>query len=235
MKNIAVIPARSGSKGLPDKNIRNLAGKPLLVYSVESAVSSGMFDTVMVSTDSERYADIARKAGAEVPFLRSSEMSSDHAGSWDAVEEVLANYRKLGKTFDTVTLLQPTSPLRTAQDIRDAFRVMKEKNANAVVSVCEMDHSPLQCDVLPEDGCMDQFVSKAAREKRRQDMETYYRVNGAVYLVKTPYLLEDHDICRNRSYALIMDRKRSVDIDNEIDFRLAEVLLSSSMESGIGE
>ncbi|MBR2762578.1 MAG: acylneuraminate cytidylyltransferase family protein [Solobacterium sp.] len=230
MKNIAVIPARSGSKGLPNKNIRLLAGKPLLVYSVEAARASGLFDTVMVSTDSEEYAEIARSAGAEVPFLRSEEMSSDHAGSWEAVEEVLDNYRRLGKEFDTVTLLQPTSPLRTAEDIRNAFAIMEEKNANAVITVCETEHSPLQCDVLPKDHCMDQFVSKSARDQRRQDMDTYYRVNGAVYLVKTEYLLEDHDICRNQSYALVMDRRRSVDIDDEIDFKLAEVLLADRKE-----
>ena len=135
MKNIAIIPARSGSKGLPDKNIKLLNGKPLLQYSVEAALASGCFDKVMVSTDSEKYAEIAREAGAEVPFLRSAYTSTDKASSWDMVEEVLDGYKKLGYTFDTFCLLQPTSPMRTAEDIAKAYAVMREKNAFAVVSI----------------------------------------------------------------------------------------------------
>ena len=137
MKNIAIIPARSGSKGLKDKNIKPLMGKPLLAYSIEAAMQSNMFDTVMVSTDSETYAKIARKYGAEVPFLRSAETSSDTASSWDAVAEVLNGYAAIDRCFDTFMLLQPTSPLRTAGDIVGAYRTMEEKDANTVVSLCE--------------------------------------------------------------------------------------------------
>jgi len=109
MKNIAIIPARSGSKGLPDKNIRLLCGKPLLAYSIEAALQSDMFDVVHVSTDSIQYAEIAKKFGADVPFLRSTETSSDSASSWDVVKEVIEKYQKVGKCFDTFMLLQPTS------------------------------------------------------------------------------------------------------------------------------
>lgn len=117
MKNIAVITARSGSKALVDKNIKLLAGKPLLAYTIEAAKESGCFDTIMVSTDSEKYAVIARDYGAQVPFLRSEATSSDTAGSWDVVREVICQYKELGEVFDSVCLLQPTSPLRTAEDI----------------------------------------------------------------------------------------------------------------------
>ena len=111
LKSIAIIPARSGSKGLPDKNIRPLNGIPLIAYTIKAALDSGMFDTVMVSTDSEKYAEIARKYGAEVPFLRSAATSGDKSSSWDAVKEVLAQYEsQLGKTYDVVALLQVTSP-----------------------------------------------------------------------------------------------------------------------------
>ena len=120
MKNIAIITARSGSKGLPHKNIKLLNGKPLMAWSIEAALKSGMFDTVIVSTDSEEYARIAREYGAEVPFLRSEATSGDNANSWDTVAEVLDNYRKLGREFDTFMLLQPTSPLRSAEDIQRA-------------------------------------------------------------------------------------------------------------------
>lgn len=122
MRSIAIIPARSGSKGLPDKNIRPLNGKPLLAYSIEAALASGLFDTVHVSTDSERYADIARQYGADEPFLRSAETSSDTASSEDAIREVLRRYEEMGQRFDAFMLLQPTSPLRTADDIRAALR-----------------------------------------------------------------------------------------------------------------
>ena len=111
LKSIAIITARSGSKGLPDKNIRPLNGVPLIAYTIKAALDSGMFDTVMVSTDSEKYAEIARKYGAEVPFLRSAATSGDKSSSWDAVKEVLAQYKsQLGKTYDLVALLQVTSP-----------------------------------------------------------------------------------------------------------------------------
>ena len=109
MKNIAIIPARSGSKGLPDKNIRLLGGKPLLAYTIEAAIQSGCFDTVHVSTDSEHYAEIARQYGADVPFLRSAALATDTASTWDAVREALCRYAELGKTFDTMMLMQPTS------------------------------------------------------------------------------------------------------------------------------
>ena len=109
--NIAIIPARSGSKGLKDKNIKNLLGKPVMAYSIEAALKSGQFSTVMVSTDSEQYAKIALEYGAEVPFFRSKTTSSDTASSWDAVLEVLSEYEKLGQRFSTFCLLQPTSPM----------------------------------------------------------------------------------------------------------------------------
>ena len=135
LKSIAIIPARSGSKGLPDKNIRPLNGIPLIAYTIKAALDSGMFDTVMVSTDSEKYAEIARKYGAEVPFLRSAAISGDKSSSWDAVKEVLAQYEsQLGKTYDVVALLQVTSPLRTGAQIAEAFEKMEQMDANSVYS-----------------------------------------------------------------------------------------------------
>ena len=137
MNNIAIISARSGSKGLPDKNIKELSGKPLMAYSIEAAIQSECFDDVMVSTDSEKYAEIARMYGAEVPFMRSEVTSSDTASSWDVVEEVLQGYEKMGKIFDTICLLQPTSPMRTSGDIKAAYSLYKEKDAIAVLSMTE--------------------------------------------------------------------------------------------------
>ena len=224
MKALAVIPARSGSKGLRDKNIKDMNGKPLIAYTIEAAKESGAFDTIHVSTDSEKYAEIARKYGAEVPFLRAPEYSTDTAATWDVVKYVVKEYEKTDKLFDTVALLQPTTPLRSAEDIRKAFTIFEDRNANAVVSVCEVDHSPLWTDTLPEDGNMKGFVKKEYRELPRQKMPAYYRVNGAVYLVRRDCLTDMSSLYDNNCYAYIMDRRSSIDIDDAIDFEIAAVL-----------
>lgn len=224
MKNIAIIPARSGSKGLKDKNIRLLNGKPMLAYSIEAAIKSRVFDCVYVSTDSEIYADIGRKYGAEIPFLRSEQLSTDTAKSWDVVLDALFRYENLGKQFDMVTLLQPTSPLRDAEEIRNAYEEYKDKKAKAVVSVCEMEHSPLWSNTLPESLSMDQFV-KPRDNQARQSLQTYYRINGAIYMVDVMFLKQDKNIYRQGCFAYIMDGKKSIDIDAQMDFDMAEMLM----------
>ena len=231
MKNIAIITARSGSKGLKNKNIKLLNGKPLLAYSIEQAIDSGCFDVVFVSTDSKEYAAISKKHGAEVPFLRSEETSSDKASSWDVVKEVLCNYNKLGKTFDSFMLLQPTSPLRTKTDIKNAFKLMEEKKANSVVSVCEVDHNPNSFLKLNASLNMSAVLKKRDNNIRRQDAEKYYRFNGAIYLAKTEYFLKYKNVYDSKCYAYIMDKKKSIDIDDEIDFKLAEVLMKRKKDN----
>lgn len=227
MRNIAIIPARSGSKGLKDKNIRLLNGKPLLAYTIEAALQSECYDTVMVSTDSEEYAKIAREYGAEVPFLRGDENSKDNASPWEVMKEVLLKYKEMGKEFDTFTLLQPTSPLRNAQDIQNAFAEMKEKDANAVVSMCELECSMHLVNTLPDDLSMDGFISNEQYNKRRQDIRPYYRFNGAIYISKVETFMKHMNIYDDKCYAYIMDRKRSYDIDDEFDLKIAEAILSS--------
>lgn len=225
MRNLAVIPARSGSKGLPDKNIKPLLGKPLMAYTIEAAVQSGMFDTVHMSTDSSKYAEIARQFGAEAPFLRSRRNSNDTASSWDVVLEVLEEYGRRGQTFDTVMLLQPTSPLRTAEDIRNAYRTMEQKRAFTVASVCEAEHPPIWSNVLPDSGCMDGFLSGTAL-KPRQAASRYFRLNGALYLLDAGYFKEQRSISYDaHSYAYVMPQERSVDIDGPLDLLIAEALL----------
>ena len=228
MRNIAVIPARSGSKGLPDKNIREINGKPLLAYTIEAALDSGCFDIVHVSTDSEKYAGIAREYGADVPFLRSAELASDTANTWDAVREALSRYADMGKTFETVMLMQPTTPLRTGEDVRAAYQLMQEKKARSVIAVCEVDHSPLWCDTIPEDGNMKGFGRKDLAWVTRQELKPFYRVNGAIYLltVTENTIADDDDIYENNCYALFMDRKKSIDIDCEDDLELVEFMLT---------
>lgn len=230
MRNIAIIPARSGSKGLKNKNIKLLNGKPLIAYSIEAAYKCKMFETVMLSTDSEEYAEIGKKYGADVPFLRSKEMSSDTAGSWDTVKEVLYNYEKRGKKFDTVALLQPTSPLRTPQDIMRGYELMNQKNADSITAVCEMDHSPLWSNTLAEDLSMKNFEKDEYKNLGRQQLPTYYRINGALYLRKIQY--GENGICllEKNEYALIMERAKSIDIDTELDFKMAEIILQNGIQ-----
>lgn len=224
MKQLAIIPARSGSKGLPDKNIKEMAGKPLLAHTIEAARQSNCFDEIMVSTDSKRYADIAVKWGALVPFLRSDNMSSDTASSWNMVLEVIEMYQKANMFFDTVTLLQPTSPLRTSKDIFGALEEYNNKNAKAVVSVCEMEHSPLWSNTLPSNGSMASFLREEAK-KPRQTLQKWYRINGAIYIVNVSFLIENQNIYREGCYAYMMEKQKSIDIDDQFDFDLAEYFL----------
>ena len=225
MRNIAIIPARSGSKGLPDKNIKSLCGLPLMAYSIKAAIESEKFSNVMVSTDSERYAEIAKEYGAEIPFLRSREMSSDTAGSWDVVREVLDKYALMGKKFDTVCLLQPTSPLRQSTDIVDAYRLFDEKEADNIIGVCQAEHSPLWMNTIPENLSLESFIREDIRGKNRQNLDTFYRINGAMYIRKTASVFSG-DSVYNNSYAFVMPQERSVDIDIELDFIIAEILMN---------
>lgn len=224
VKNLAIIPARSGSKGLKDKNIKLLHGKPLLAYTIEAALESKIFDEVYMSTDSEVYANLAIHHGASVPFLRSEYNAGDTSSSWDVVKEALTRYRQMNRAFDMVTLLQPTTPLRTVEDIKKAYELYKEKNADVVISVCEVEHSPLWTNTLPMDFSLNQFIKKETLELPRQKLQMYYRINGAIYMINEAYFQKNgaNGLYSESSYAYIMDRKHSIDIDTEDDFILAE-------------
>lgn len=223
---IAIIPARSGSKGLPDKNIRILNGKPLIAYSIIQAQETGIFDNIFLSTDSRKYADIAMKYGADVPFLRSDELASDSASIWDCVRESLRRYKALGKEYDIFVVLQPTSPLRTAGDILGAMNQMIHTKADSVVSLCEADHSPLWCNTLPENKSLKCFIRPEILSETRQELPAFYRINGAIYAVSTSFFLRSPHIYNGDSFAYIMPRERSVDIDTLFDFSFAEYLFT---------
>lgn len=225
-KFIAIIPARKGSKRLPNKNILDLRGKPLIAWTIEAAKKSKYFKKIVVSTDSEEIIKIAHELGIEAPFKRPEHLSSDTASSVDVVLHVLDYYKSQGIEFEYLVLLQPTSPIRTSTDIDNAIELLLEKNANSITSVCEMEHSPLWSNILPPDGSMDNFIRKDVIGKRSQDLEKYYRLNGALYIIKTDIFEEEGKfIANSRSFAFKMDKKASVDIDDEIDFKLSSVLL----------
>lgn len=230
MKNLAIIPARSGSKGLINKNIKILNNKPLLAYSIDAAKKSEKFDKIVLSTDSEQYAKIGLEFGATVPFLRSKELSSDTASSWDVAKDILEWYSKNGEYFDTVTLLQPTSPLRTPKNINEAFELFESNKAEVIISVSEMEHSPLWTNTLPENLSMENFIDIRAANNPRQALPTYYRINGAIYITSVKHLFSAEPFFSSKSYAYIMSPFNSIDIDNELDFLVAEATLKYDSE-----
>ena len=224
--HIAIIPARSGSKGLKDKNIKSLDGLPLIAYTIKAAIDAKVFDEIFVSTDSKEYADISKKYGASVPFLRNEKFATDSASSWSAVQEAVEQYQVLGKKFTTVTLLQPTSPLRTFGDIREAYETFIQNNAKAVVSICEAEHSPLWCNTLPSNHSLKGFIPPELQALPRQQLPAYYRVNGAIYIVDLLQIdLSDIQLYDQDCFAYIMPKSRSADIDTIMDFHLAEILM----------
>ena len=226
MKAIAVIPARSGSKGLKDKNIADVCGKPLIGYTIQAALDAGCFDTVMVSTDSEIYANIARQQGAAVPFLRSELTSGDTAGTWDAVREVLSNYKDLGQDFDYVAVLQPTSPLRNKEDIQGAYSMLLQTGVTNVVSVTETSHPVQWCFKLDDTLSLEDYANSPYTMCRRQELEKHYQENGAIYFVDAKKIMDsNYNLYTDHCFAYIMPKKRSIDIDEEVDLAIAKAML----------
>ena len=215
---LGIVPARGGSKRLPRKNMLDLCGNPLIAWSIEAGLNSKYIDKVVVSSDDDEILNISLNFGAET-IKRPVELASDTATTFDAIKHTIDNFEK----YDYIVLLQPTSPLRNEKHIDEAIELLEEKQADAIVSVCEMDHSPLWSNTLPKDGNMRGFLREEILNKRSQDLEKYYRLNGAIYICKTDKLLENKSFfLKDNIFAYIMDKKNSIDIDEEIDFLFAE-------------
>lgn len=227
MKTLAIIPARSGSRGLRDKNVLPLGGKPLLTHSIDVARESNLYDRIHVSTDDEGYAEIARAYGADVRWLRAAELATDDASSWDVVRWTLDRYASEGEDYEMVTLLQPTSPFRTVEDLSASYRQLIDNNYDAVISVCEMDHSPLWSNTLPDDLSLRGFL-RPQDAVARQLIPTFYRLNGAIYHVRSELIRSGRPI-NDEAYAYIMPAERSIDIDTAMDFKLAEFYLKEGL------
>lgn len=228
MRRIAYIPARGGSKGIPRKNIRPLLGVPLLVYSIRAAADAGCFDRICVSTDSEEIAAIAEKYGAWIPFLRSAAFAGDNASIEDAIRDDLRRFAEIGEVFDTFCLLQPTSPLRTADDVRKAVE-MCERRAEGVVGVSPVKENPVLMRTLSEDGRLSRVLSMPS-SIRRQDMPAFYKVNGAVYCVPVAQLA-DGVALSDSPLGLVMSEESGIDIDDMEDFLAAEYIMRKRLEA----
>lgn len=217
---LAMIPARGGSKGIKDKNITPLAGKPLITYTIEAALQSRYIDRVVVSTDSETIAAVARAAGADVPFLRPAELASDTAKSIDAVLHCI----EFVGDYTIFVLLQPTSPLRTAEDIDAAIEIFIAHGEKGLCSVNEISDHPILTRTMDGDGMLQPLLNTNSTV-RRQDMPAFYHVNGAIYINRIDEINRDTSFNDN-PVGYVMPRERSVDIDIVEDLKIAEIYLN---------
>jgi len=223
-KIIAVIPARGGSKTIPRKNIRLVNGKPLIYYTIAEALKSKYLGRIIVSTEDEEIAQIAKEYGAEV-VARPRELAQDDTPSLPVVQHVIKYLEETeGFSPDTIVVLQPTSPLRTVEDIDEAIQKFWESECDSVVSVCEVEH-PIQWMYRLDGDRLKPLVRGGEKVTRRQDAPAIYRLNGAVYVTGRNVIMKQNRILGNDTRAYIMPPARSIDIDSEIDLKLAELLI----------
>lgn len=220
MKRIAIITARGGSKRIPRKNIKEFCGKPILCYSIEAALESGAFDEVMVSTDDEEIAETARKAGAKVPFLRSAETAGDYATTRDVLMEVMRKYLEQGEQYDEMCCIYPTAPFVTADKLKKGIVLLEDSGADEVCPVVRFSFPPQRCYVLA-DGYL-QFKYPEYRNARSQDLEPYYHDCGQFYMYQTESFL-NKDQREWKLAPIIMPEMEVQDIDNEEDWKIAEI------------
>jgi CMP-N,N'-diacetyllegionaminic acid synthase len=223
-KTIAIIPARGGSKRLPKKNILELAGKPAIAWTIEAALQAENIDKVIVSTDSHEIAEVAKQYNADVPFIRPDYLAEDTSTSYDVIIHALDFVK--AENYTHFVLLQPTSPLRTSMHIDKAFDMIKDHSS--IMSVCEVEHSPLWSNTLPEDLSMKEFISPKIKNVRSQDLPIYYRINGAIYIAEINYFKENKGFMGNDTHAYIMPQDKSIDIDTIIDFKFCNLLLNEN-------
>ena len=224
-KLLAIIPARGGSKRLPTKNILELSGKPLIVWTIDAAKRSKYIDRIVVSTDDGDIAETAINAGVDVPFIRPSHLAEDHTSTYEVVAHTLTQLRNNGDQFEYLLLLQPTSPLRTTEHIDGATDLLISKNADAVISVTEANHLNEWSGEIPESLCLEKFFH-GKTEKRSQELPKQFRINGAIYLVDVSKLLAYKTFFLPKNIvAYRMKREASIDIDTQLDFQLAEYLI----------
>lgn len=224
---LALIPARGGSKGLPGKNIRPLCGRPLIEYTIEAALHSDLVTDVIVSTESKEIADIALSAGASVPFMRPVELASDTSLGLDTYIYTCDRLiKELGAKIPNIIILQPTSPLRTTDDIDNATMLFKQKAANAVISVVENPFPDQWQNRIDEYGVLHNNVNKSDfMIKNRQDYDKSYLFNGAIYVFDYNFIRTCRTYYSERTFAYVMPRERSIDIDDLLDFEFAEFLM----------
>lgn len=234
MKTLGVILARGGSKGIPKKNIKPIHGKPLIAYTIEAALKSKVFDELVISTDSEEIANIAKEYGAQVPFMRPDELAGDTVWSRDALKHAVLESEKIyQKTYDYVMELPCIAPLRNEVHIKEAFELLAENKADSVTSVAMMgDKHPVRMKRIA-DGILKDFTTEfpEGEGSRRQDLEPCYIRNGAIYAMTRDTIVEKFSRHGDGSRPYIMDDESSINIDTMLDFKLAEILIDEKSKN----
>lgn len=218
MKNLCIIPARGGSKRIPRKNIKPFLGKPMLAYSIEAALATGLFDEVMVSTDDEEIADVARQYGAKVPFMRSAETANDYATLADVLHEVLNRYEEQGKIFDNMCCILATSPMLQSEDISNGFNTLINSEFSTIVPIVEFSYPILRSFKMDENNAIDYNWPEYAKS-RSQDLPKAYHDSGTFYWNKIE-LWKSGQINRG---GVVVSEETVQDIDTEQDWKLAEM------------
>jgi pseudaminic acid cytidylyltransferase len=221
MASICIIPARGGSKRIPRKNVKDFLGKPIIAYTIEAAIASGLFAEVMVSTDDVEIAEIAKKYGAKVPFIRSTENSNDYATTFDVIEEVLQEYQKRGSSFEFTCCIYACAPFVTSNKLIDAFNIMEQNQYDSVFPVMPFSF-PIQ-RALKEQNNRICYFNPEYSLTRSQDLEKSYHDAGQFYWMKTKTILEIKQILTDNSGCVVISELEGQDIDNEMDWKLAEL------------
>ncbi len=232
MSAIAIITARGGSKRIPRKNIKIFCGKPIIHYSIEAAIQSGIFDEVMVSTDDEEIAEISKAAGANVPFFRSAETSSDTATTADVLLEVLDEYEKRGQSFEYGCCIYPTAPFITPRKLKEAMDELVKSGAESIVPMQEFSYPPQRGLFIDDEGLVKMLHPEHALT-RSQDLQKQYHECGQFYIFRNDAFRIQKDTTMERSIPYIIDPVESQDIDNESDWLLAELKYRFLTEQGI--
>jgi CMP-N,N'-diacetyllegionaminic acid synthase len=227
---LAIIPARGGSKGLPRKNIIDLAGKPLIAWTIEASLKSKYITKTIVSSDDKEILSISKEYGAEV-IKRPDHLASDYATSESVVKHVIDYLESIGEMFDIVVLLQPTSPLRSYKNIDSAFEVMFDSKATAVISVYEVDNKMLKTFSKNNSGFLYGISNNKYSFMRRQDLPKIYMPNGSIYIINTKSFKEVNSFMTNKTLSYIMSKEKSRDIDERIDLDFCTLIINKKTDS----
>lgn len=223
-KILAVIPARGGSKGIPEKNIVEVNGRPLIDYTISEALKSKYLDNVIVSTDSEKIAEIAKKCGAEVPFLRPKNLAEDQSKTIDVLINLINQLTATDIFFDYIVLLQPTQPLRKSFHIDEAIKLAIDNEYKSLLSVNLVQEHPILVRTIDNQGRLKNLLNINSTV-RRQDFPTYYKVNGAIYINKIDDDFNENTSLNDNQYSYIMDKEYDLDIDDPLDLEVLKIKL----------
>lgn len=219
---LAIIPARGGSKGLPRKNIIEVRGRPLIAWTIDAAMSSMVVDRLVLSSDNDEIIATALNLGCDVPFRRPDEISCDMSSSIDVLLHAISEL----PAYEYIALLQPTSPLRSAEDIDDAFDLMIQSGAPSCVSVCLSNESPYLMHKIDSNGLLEEFLKPPVGYLRRQDLPKSYILNGAIYIVRVDWLIKNQLLVNNETVGYVMPLERSIDIDDSKDLERFRLMLN---------